>query len=204
VLGAAGLYVKPSKGRGARKTRVTATDLTNFLLGQSSDQTSDAAEVVTALRQMKFRGIEAPYFGDGDFGDIFDLMLEGLPGGAAHSPSAEPRYLPHEIQISTRPYEATLIWRSAEAPGSFLRMNRYAPDWPEHSHYIFRRTFISSKLIEFAREFLNQDETASTSLAGYGILGFDLSLKVKATAKPAAMVSNCPQPALIVLGPGGL
>jgi hypothetical protein len=39
---------------------------------------------------------------------------------------------------------------------------------------------------------------------GYGILGFDLSLKVIATAKPAAMVSNCPHPALIVLGPGGL
>ena len=38
----------------------------------------------------------------------------------------------------------------------------------------------------------------------YGILGFDLSLKLIATAKPAAMVSNCPQPALIVLGPGGL
>ena len=37
----------------------------------------------------------------------------------------------------------------------------------------------------------------------YGILGFDLSLKVIATAKPAAMVSNCPHPALIVLGPGG-
>jgi predicted dithiol-disulfide oxidoreductase (DUF899 family) len=39
---------------------------------------------------------------------------------------------------------------------------------------------------------------------GYGILRFDLSSKVVATVKPAAMLSNCPHPARMVLGPGGL
>jgi nitrite reductase/ring-hydroxylating ferredoxin subunit len=38
----------------------------------------------------------------------------------------------------------------------------------------------------------------------YGILRFDLSSKVVATVKPAAMLSNCPHPARMVLGPGGL
>ena len=40
--------------------------------------------------------------------------------------------------------------------------------------------------------------------ASYGILRFDLSSKVVATVKPAAMLSNCPHPARMVLGPGGL
>ena len=38
----------------------------------------------------------------------------------------------------------------------------------------------------------------------YGILRFDLCSKVVATVKPAAMLSNCPHPARMVLGPGGL
>jgi hypothetical protein len=38
----------------------------------------------------------------------------------------------------------------------------------------------------------------------YGILTFDLASKVMATANPAAMLSNCLHPTLIVLGPGGL
>jgi hypothetical protein len=38
----------------------------------------------------------------------------------------------------------------------------------------------------------------------YGILRFGLSSKVVETAKPAAMLSNCPHPARMVLGPGGL
>jgi hypothetical protein len=105
VLGAAGLYAKPSKGRGHVKTRITAAHLTNFLLAQATDQASDAAEVVTNLRQMKYRGFEVPYFGDGNCGEIFDRMLEGLPGGPHNSPLAEPRYLPDVIHLSTRPYE---------------------------------------------------------------------------------------------------
>jgi DNA-binding NarL/FixJ family response regulator len=63
---------------------------------------------------------------------------------------------------------------------------------------VLRSGFPATKIIVIT------DTTLPPSLWRYGILGFDLSLKVIATAKPAAMVSNCPHPALIVLGPGGL
>ena len=48
------------------------------------------------------------------------------------------------------------------------------------------------------------DNGTSPSDTAYGILRFDLCSKVVATVKPAAMLSNCPHPARMVLGPGGL
>jgi hypothetical protein len=144
------------------KTRTKASDLVNFILAQAADEPGDAVEVVTHLRRMKFGGFEAPYFGDGDCGEIFDRMLEGLPGGPHHSPLADPRNLPDVIHLSTRPYEALLIWRGEAAPGGYLRVNTYRQAWPEYSHLIIRKTFIDSELIEFARQFLN-DETEAKS-----------------------------------------
>ena len=47
-------------------------------------------------------------------------------------------------------------------------------------------------------------QSSTLPVRGYGILRFDLCSKVVATVKPAAMLSNCPHPARMVLGPGGL
>jgi hypothetical protein len=174
ALRAAGLFARPSKGRGNVKTLVTAADLVNFILAQAADELGRAAEVVTNLRRMKFRGSsEGPYFGDGDCGVIFERMLEGLPGGSQHSPLVAPRYLPHEIILSTQPFQATMIWRSDTAPGGILRVNTYSQDWPEHSQLVVRKTFIGSRLIEFARQFLNETatETESTSPAREALSG---------------------------------
>jgi hypothetical protein len=164
ALRAKGLYAKPSRGRGHVKTRTKASDLVNFILAQAADEPSHAAEVVTNLRQMKFGGFEAPYFGDGDCGNIFDLMIEGLGGGPRHSPLADPRNLPNEIILSTRPYQATLIWRSDKAPGGFLRANTYTQAWPEYNRLVVRKTFIDPKLFEFARQLLNDETEAKNAV----------------------------------------
>ncbi len=42
--------------------------------------------------------------------------------------------------------------------------------------------------------------TSATGSTGYGVHTFDWAARVK----PAAMAANCPQPARMVLGPGGL
>ena len=46
----------------------------------------------------------------------------------------------------------------------------------------------------------NDYSVRMANASGYGVHTFDWAARVK----PAAMAANCPQPARMVLGPGGL
>src|ERR1700712_167918 len=116
ALRRSGLYTTPSKGRGHLKTKIKPSELTNFLLAQAAAMPSEAVEVVTNLRRMKFLGSD-PYFGTGNLGEAFDRMIEGQPNG-------EPLALPHEIILSARPYRALMVWRNSN--GKSVRGNTYA------------------------------------------------------------------------------
>jgi hypothetical protein len=52
-------------------------------------------------------------------------------------------------------------------------VNTYSQDWPEYSHLIIRKTFIDSELIEFARQFLNDETEAKSAVPGRTALQVD-------------------------------
>jgi hypothetical protein len=157
----AGLFVKPSRGQGHKKTSVTASDLANYLMAQASLHTKDVAEVVTRLRRMPFLGSN-PFFGDGNFGSAFDQMIEGQ-----HPPSADISFFLRTISLSTQPYRGDLVWVNQD--GSLVRTETYAETEPEgkaSQYSIIKKTYIDSHMIMFAAQMLKKSSDAKAAVPG--------------------------------------
>jgi hypothetical protein len=165
ALRAAGMYAKPARGNGHLKTRVNAYEVGNFILAQAASQASDAAEVVTRLRELVPLGVRSPTFGKGTFGDVVDRMI----GGVSADSEFAGKQLPHEIHLTTNPYRAVLIWHRE---GSLPYIETYAAPQAKArnlgSFSLVKMTYIHSSLIELAWRMLAEPTagTKNAALAG--------------------------------------
>ena len=160
ALRAENLNPTPSRGGGHRKTLMTATHFSNFILAQAGLQASDAAEAVRHLRSAKFAYSfpdEPPYFGTGEFGIVFDRMIEGRTIFLLDDSNS--KYLPNEIHLSVQPIFAQMIWYKSD--GSLLRQEDYIKNISEHSkpkswrsRQLVKRTYVNPELIELAASML--------------------------------------------------
>ena len=120
-------------------------------MAQAAGHPSEAAKAVRRLREMQFRGYEPPAFGPGNFGEVFDRMVEGRGSWEAEERTEVLNVaLPNVIRISINPYRAILVWTpDKKKPWA----NTYTPDVSERplgSNFLFKETLIHPKLVELA------------------------------------------------------
>jgi hypothetical protein len=176
ALRAAGLFAKPSRGQGHRKTLLSATHLANFILAQAAPKASDAAEVVTNLRAMMTVGPVDSVLGDATLGEALDLMIAGFPGGSAFSSDAMPFQMPNEIHLSSQPYRADFIWLGPD--GAPVRARTYLPRGSTGGYLraVVRKTFIHHSVLELAGQMLaGTAEKAMSAAPGRAALDADRS-----------------------------
>ncbi len=160
ALRAENLNPTPSRGGGHRKTLMTATHFSNFILAQAGLQASDAAEAVQHLRSAKFAHSsldEQPYFGAEKFGIVFDKMIEGRATPTVDD--SKSKYLPDEIHLSVQPVYAEMIWYKSqkfpERKETYVK-NISSDSSPKSwmSRFLVKRTYVNPELIELAASML--------------------------------------------------
>lgn len=163
ALRGADLYSRPSRGAGHRKTQVTADDLVNFILAQAATQASDAAEVVTQLRNMRFNNTltDRPVIQGDTLGDTLAQFISGAANVIG----------PDVIMLSTQPFSAMLIWSGpgegaakrgapkAQAnvyvvPQLDLLNDNYTPPWDSSAYVLKKTTTIRLPLLDLAQRML--------------------------------------------------
>jgi hypothetical protein len=121
-----GLYAKPSRGGGHRKTSVAVHQMSNFIFAQAATQASGAVDAVRQIRAAMFAANpigERPYLGEGDFGDVFDRLMSG-----SYSDAKDSLQIPNHIVFCLNPASVELVWCAPN--GSVARRQVYiSPDF---------------------------------------------------------------------------
>lgn len=166
MLRDAGLFTKPSRGSGHKKTSIAAPHISNFYLAQAAAQIVDAPEVVRQLRSLVKAGPTPPMLGPGNLGDALDRMIGGVPADLELVPIIAAAVMPHEIRVMTNPYRVDMIWYGHNKPP---RAESYTlpQGSPLTSTPLQRVTVIHPDLIELGQRMLAErvDETQNAAPA---------------------------------------